>query len=109
MMGVSPEQAAEFIEKEGAHIVATNCGTGIDARWAAKILKRYGSACDLPLMAQPNAGKPELVGAEVIYRESPEEMAEQVKVLIEAGARIIGACCGSTPDHIRAFRKSLVL
>lgn len=108
MMGVSPEQAAEFIEKEGAHIVATNCGTGVDARWAAKILKRYSSACSLPLMAQPNAGRPELVGSEVIYRESPEEMAELVEGLIEAGARIVGACCGSTPEHIRAFRKTLV-
>lgn len=109
MMGVSPEQGAEFMQKEGAHLAATNCGTGVDARWAAEILRRYGSACDLPLMAQPNAGKPELVGGTVIYRESPKEMAERLGALIEAGARIVGACCGSTPEHIRAFRKSWAL
>jgi 5-methyltetrahydrofolate--homocysteine methyltransferase len=108
MMGVSPEQAAEFAQKEGAHLVATNCGTGVDARWAVKILQRYRVVCDLPLMAQPNAGRPELVGSEVIYRESPEEMAEQLEPLLHAGARIVGACCGSTPAHIRAFRDSLV-
>lgn len=107
MMGVAPEQAAAFAQKEGAHILATNCGTGVDAEWAVRILERYRSSCDLPLMAQPNAGKPELVGSTVVYRESPQEMAEQLDALLEAGARIVGACCGSTPDHIRAFREHL--
>lgn len=107
MMGVSPERAAEFIQREGADVVATNCGTGVDAGWAAEILGRYRSACDLPLMAQPNAGKPELVGSTVVYRESPEEMAERLDALLEAGARIVGACCGSTPVHIRALRQRL--
>lgn len=107
MMGTSPEQAAEFMQREGADIVATNCGTGVDASQAVKILRRYRSACDLPLMAQPNAGKPELVGATVIYKESPEEMADRLDALLEAGARIVGACCGSTPSHIRAIRKQL--
>jgi len=107
MMGVSPEQAAEFIQKEGAQIAATNCGTGVDARWAARILSKYGSACDLPLMAQPNAGKPELVGSRVIYREGPDEMARHLEALLKAGARIVGACCGSTPEHIRALKKAL--
>jgi len=107
MMGVTPEQAAESIQQDGAHLVATNCGTGVDARWAAKILHRYRTVCDLPLMAQPNAGKPELVGDQVIYKETPQEMAEALKALIEADARIIGACCGSTPDHLAALRKEL--
>jgi 5-methyltetrahydrofolate--homocysteine methyltransferase len=107
MMGVSPEQCAEFAQKEGAHVVAMNCGTGVDARWAVKILQRYRAVCDLPLMAQPNAGKPELVGSQVVYRETPEEMAEQLEPMLLAGAGIVGACCGTTPDHIRALRNAL--
>jgi len=109
MMGVSPEQAAEFMQREGADVLATNCGTGVDASQAAKILCRYRSVSGLPLMAQPNAGKPELAGSTVIYKESPEEMALRLGALLEAGARIVGACCGSTPSHIRAVRTKLDL
>ena len=73
----------------------------------AEILRRYRSACDLRLMAQPNAGKPELVGSAVVYHESAEEMAESLEPLLGAGARLVGACCGSTPEHISALRKKL--
>ena len=55
-------------------------------------------------MAQPNAGQPKLVNMKVVYDETPEEMVGGVVPLLEAGANIVGACCGSTPDHIRAFR-----
>ena len=60
---------------------------------------------DLPVMAQPNAGQPKLVNMKVVYDETPEEMVGGVVPLLEAGANIVGACCGSTPDHIRAFRR----
>jgi len=58
MMGVTPERAAEFIQASGAHVAGTNCGKDIDIAWAAKILARYRQACDLPLLAKPNAGAP---------------------------------------------------
>ena len=58
-------------------------------------------------MGQPNAGQPELDGLEVVYRETPEHMAAGVAALIESGVRIVGGCCGSTPDHIRLFRSVL--
>ena len=58
-------------------------------------------------MAQPNAGQPKLVNMKVVYDETPEQMVGGVVPLLEAGANIIGACCGSTPDHIRAFRRLL--
>jgi 5-methyltetrahydrofolate--homocysteine methyltransferase len=58
-------------------------------------------------MVQPNAGQPKLVNMKVVYDETPEQMVSGVVPLVEAGARIIGACCGSTPDHIRAFRQAL--
>lgn len=107
MMGVSPEQAAEFLAEEGADIVALNCGTGVDMAMAAEVVRRYRAVTGLPVMAQPNAGNPELINFEVVYHETPEQMAAGVPALIDAGARIIGGCCGSTPDHIRAFRQVL--
>lgn len=107
MMGVSPEQAAEFMVSRGAHIAALNCGSGIDMAWAAKILTRYRAVCRLPLMAQPNAGLPELAQLRVVYRQDPEEMAARVPDLLDAGANIVGACCGSTPAHIRGLRRAV--
>jgi 5-methyltetrahydrofolate--homocysteine methyltransferase len=107
MMGVSPERAAEFMAEHGCHIAGLNCGTGIDMKFAADIVKRYIKTSGLPVMAQPNAGQPVLVNMQVQYNETPEEMSAGLPGLLAAGARIVGGCCGSTPDHIRMFRKIL--
>lgn len=105
MMGVSPERAAEFMQASGAHIAATNCGAGVDVAWMAQILARYRRACDLPLMAKPNAGKAVLENHRPVYKQPPEEMAAGLPLLLDAGARIVGACCGGTVAHIRLFRE----
>jgi len=105
MMGIEPEKAAEFMEEHGAHIVALNCGTGMDMQRALAAVKRYKSATGLPVMVQPNAGKPKLVNMKVVYDETPEQMVNGLLPLLEAGANIVGTCCGSTPEHTRAFRK----
>lgn len=107
MMGVSPEAAAEFAASSGAHMIGVNCGTGVDIDWAITVARRYRAVCDLPIIAQPNAGAPVLQGSEVVYNQTPEQMAKRVSELAEAGASIIGACCGSTPAHIAALRESL--
>ena len=107
MMGTSPEMAAEFMVENGCDILALNCGTGIDMWFAADTARRYRSISGLPIMAQPNAGLPTLENMKVVYRETPEEMAEGISDLLAAGARIIGGCCGSTPAHIRKFREVL--
>lgn len=107
MMGVDPEHAAAFMEEHGAHIVALNCGTGMDMARARDAVARYRRVSALPLMAQPNAGQPKLVDMKVVYDETPEQMVGGVAPLLDAGASIIGACCGSTPDHIRAFRQAI--
>ena len=60
-------------------------------------------------MVQPNAGQPKLVNMKVVYDETPEQMVCGVEPLLDAGATIVGACCGSTPEHIRAFRAALDL
>jgi 5-methyltetrahydrofolate--homocysteine methyltransferase len=107
MMGVDPERAAAFMQEHGADIVALNCGTGMDMARACQAVERYKQATDRPIMVQPNAGQPKLINMKVVYDETPEQMVCGVAPLLEAGAGIIGACCGSTPDHIRAFRQAM--
>ena len=105
MMGTSPEQAAELMVEDGADIIALNCGTGVDMKFAANTVKLYRETCELPVMAQPNAGLPVVENMKVVYKETPDEIAEGVAGLLEAGARIIGGCCGSTPDHRPAQKR----
>jgi 5-methyltetrahydrofolate--homocysteine methyltransferase len=107
MMGIDPERAAAFMQDAGAHVVALNCGTGMDMFRARDAVLRYRAVSDLPIMAQPNAGQPKLIEMKVVYDETPEQMVQGVVPVLEAGARILGACCGSTPEHIRAFRQAI--
>jgi 5-methyltetrahydrofolate--homocysteine methyltransferase len=105
MMGVQPAQAAEFIEKRGAHVVALNCGTGMDMPGAAKVAEIYRQHCRLPVMVQPNAGQPVLEKGKPVYKQTPADMARGVPAALAAGANIIGSCCGSTPEHTRAIHE----
>ena len=107
MMGIEPERAAEFMEEHGAHIVALNCGTGMEMERARDAVERYKAVTSLPVMVQPNAGKPQLVNRKVVYDETPEQMLKGLMPLLQAGANIVGSCCGSTPEHIRAFRNGM--
>ena len=104
MMGVTVEQAAETLQGAGADILAINCGTGMDMAWAARVLERYRSVSDLPVMAKPNNGLPELIRMEVVYRQTPEQMVVGLDQVLNAGACIVGGCCGTTAQHIRRFR-----
>jgi 5-methyltetrahydrofolate--homocysteine methyltransferase len=107
MMGIDPEHAARFMQEHGVDIVALNCGTGMDMQRALLAVERYRATTDLPVMVQPNAGQPKLINFKVIYDETPDQMAPGVAGLLRAGANIVGACCGSTPEHIRAFRAEM--
>jgi 5-methyltetrahydrofolate--homocysteine methyltransferase len=107
MMGIDPERAAVFMQEHGADIVALNCGTGMDMERARQAVQRYLRVTDRPIMAQPNAGQPKLVDMKVVYDETPAQMVAGVVPLLDAGASIVGGCCGSTPDHIRAFRAAI--
>jgi 5-methyltetrahydrofolate--homocysteine methyltransferase len=107
MMGIDPERAAQFMEEKGADIVALNCGTGMDMERARQAVERYRRVTALPVMVQPNAGQPKLVNMQVVYDETPGEMVQGVVPLLKGGVNILGACCGSTPDHIRAFRTAI--
>lgn len=107
MMGVNPERAAEVMQENGVDIVALNCGTGMDMKRARDAAERYRAVTKLPVMVQPNAGQPKLVNMKIVYDETPAQMSPGVAPLLEAGANIVGACCGSTPEHIREFRKAI--
>jgi 5-methyltetrahydrofolate--homocysteine methyltransferase len=104
MMGISPEQAAEFAQDRGANIIALNCGTGMDMHGAAMVGKLYRESCSLPVMVQPNAGLPVLENLKAVYKQLPADMAKDVPEVLATGVGIVGSCCGSTPDHTRAIR-----
>src|SRR5215470_10637611 len=107
MMGVAPEQAAEFVEARGAHVIALNCGTGMDMPGAAKVVRLYRESCKLPAMVQPNAGLPILENLKAVYKQPPEETARAIPDVLDAGANIVGSCCGSTPDHTCAIHAAV--
>jgi 5-methyltetrahydrofolate--homocysteine methyltransferase len=104
MMGVSPAEMTISLKEAGAQIIGSNCGNGIaDMVGIVKAIRETDS--DIPVIIQPNAGVPELVNGKTVFRESPEMMASFVPDLIREGANIIGGCCGTTPEHIKAFVK----
>ncbi len=106
MMGVSPEQAAKVLHLEEIQLLGANCGTGSDELIEA--IRAFTSTNpELPLIAKANAGIPEMVGTEVVYNGSPEVMAAYAVKVWSEGARLIGGCCGSTPDHIKAMAEAL--
>lgn len=105
MMGVTPEQAATALVQEGALVVGANCSTG--AQEMVPVIRRMRDVVSVPLIAQPNAGMPTLVDGKPMYTQLPEEMAVFAPQFVEAGARIVGSCCGSTPDFTRAIANVL--
>jgi 5-methyltetrahydrofolate--homocysteine methyltransferase len=105
VMGVSIEEAAKGLEIAGADVVGSNCGNGIENM--ILIAKEFKEYTKLPVMIQSNAGKPVLQADRVVYPETPDFMAEKALELITLGVSIIGGCCGTTPAHIRALRKTV--
>jgi 5-methyltetrahydrofolate--homocysteine methyltransferase len=106
MMGVSPEQAARSLIEAGADAIGGNCGNGPDELLPV-IAKMHAVAPDAILVAKSNAGMPELVDMRAVYKADPATMAEAGLGFRAAGARIIGACCGSTPAHLAAMAEAL--
>lgn len=101
MMGVTPEQAVEGLEEAGADVVGTNCGNGIERM--VEIATRMRAATDKYLVVQSNAGLPVIRNGETCYLETPEFMAEHYRKLADLPINILGGCCGTTAEHIRAL------
>jgi len=102
MMGVTPEQAVKELSTWGLAAVGANCGNGPEEILEV-IQKMHAVAPQATLVAKANAGVPKLEKGRAVYGAGPEEMASYAVAVAEAGARIIGACCGSTPRHIEAM------
>jgi 5-methyltetrahydrofolate--homocysteine methyltransferase len=106
MMGVSPEAAASAMLGGGADIIGANCGNG-SAGMVEIVQAMRAAAAGTPILVHANAGLPQQVNGVDLFPETPAEMAAQVPRLVEAGASIIGGCCGTTPAHIAAIREAL--
>jgi len=106
MMGTSPSEMASAITDAGADIIGTNCGNGIE-RMIDIVKELRGAAPEAPILVHANAGMPGNVDGVDVFPDSPEVMAEQLPGLLEAGANIVGGCCGTTPDHIRAIKNAV--
>jgi len=105
MMGITPEKAVVELEKAGADIVGSNCGSGIEN--LVEIAGIIRPVTTLPLWIKPNAGVPQLEEGKTVYRETPEEMVRFIPDLIKAGVSMIGGCCGTTPEYIRLIAKEV--
>ena len=101
MMGVTPEMVAAAMLEAGADAVGANCGVGVEL--SVPICRRLRAACELPIWIKPNAGLPTIEGTTLHYATTAEYFASHYAAIAEAGASFVGACCGSTPEFIRAL------
>jgi len=106
MMGVTPEEAAKELTASGADVIGANCGQGIAGY--TTICQRLHDATECPIWVKPNAGTPEIVDDQVVYRTSPREFAQYAPALLQAGASFIGGCCGATHEFIQALKAEIV-
>ena len=106
MMGVKPEQAVEALQAFNVVALGANCGNGPDELETA-VSKMHAAGSPVPLIAKANAGLPHMEDGVAVYDASPDVMADYAVRARDLGAQIIGACCGSTPDHIRAIKQAL--
>jgi methionine synthase I (cobalamin-dependent) len=106
MMGVTPERAAAALLEAGAVAIGGNCGNGPEE--LVPVIERMRKAFpDAVLVAKGNVGMPQLVGMAVEYETTPATMADFARRFREAGANVIGACCGSTPPHLQAMAEAI--
>lgn len=99
--GASPEDVARVLDQWGADVIGLNCAVG--PQTILEAIERMAAVTSRKLSAQPNAGMPRDVGGRTMYMASPEYMATYARHLIQAGAKVIGGCCGTTPEHIKAM------
>jgi 5-methyltetrahydrofolate--homocysteine methyltransferase len=106
MMGISPTQMAKAAIDAGASIIGANCGNGM-AQMIDIVREMRAAAPQTPILVHANAGLPVMRDGAAVFPETPEETALLVPELMQAGANIIGGCCGTTPDHIRAIGRAI--
>ena len=104
-MGTTVEQACRALVEAGANLVGSNCGNGIAAM--VELAREFAAHATVPVAIQSNAGMPEDRGGELYYPEGPDDTAARVGELMDLGVAVIGGCCGTGPDHIRAVRAAI--
>ena len=104
--GNSPEQVVDLLQEAGADVVGSNCGSVLASKMP-ELIKQMKSAGARLVVVEPNAGLPELINGRNVFHQTPQEMAIHVLAMIDAGANVIGGCCGTTPEHIRLIAKAV--
>lgn len=107
LYGTNPETAVVVLQSLGADAIGVNCSTGPEEM--IPLVKTMVQYANVPILAKPNAGMPELVDGETIYAMTPEEFAEFGRQLVVAGASMVGGCCGTTSAHITALAQMVRL
>lgn len=105
MMGTTVEQAVETLVEAGADCIGSNCGQGVEG--FVSLCRRLHAATDRPIWIKANAGLPEMVDGQTVYRQTAQGFADYIPEMIEAGAAFVGGCCGTSPDFIAAVVKKL--
>jgi 5-methyltetrahydrofolate--homocysteine methyltransferase len=104
LMGLSPQEAGALARASGASLVGANCGTHLAFSDFAALAGGLAEASGLPVMIQPNAGQPRLVDGSAIYEMTAQAFADGMRSVLAVRPAIVGGCCGTGPDHIRALR-----
>jgi 5-methyltetrahydrofolate--homocysteine methyltransferase len=102
IMGNPIRECVRELQAAGADAIGSNCGSGVANM--TRVAEEFRRFTDMPLIMQSNAGLPETVDGKLAYRESPESFAAEARALLALGVSIVGGCCGTTPEHIRAIR-----
>lgn len=105
LFGTSPKVAVTVLQNLGADAIGVNCSTGPDKM--IPIVKEIKEYSNIPILAKPNAGMPELIDGQTVYSMKPEAFAEYGELLVEAGANMIGGCCGTGKAHIMALAQTV--
>ena len=104
MMGADVNAALGAVIDAGANIVGANCGTALEVEDYRKLAEQLMPAAgNVPVIVQPNAGAPKVTGQDTVYSATPEEMAALARDLVNMGVRVVGGCCGTTPEHLASM------
>ncbi len=105
LMGTDPMVAAVVLKSLGADMIGTNCSLGPEQ--LLEIIKAMYAVCDIPLCVKPNAGLPEMINGEAVFKESPDKFLSLAGEYVKYGVRLFGGCCGTTPEHIKAIKAGI--
>jgi 5-methyltetrahydrofolate--homocysteine methyltransferase len=105
LMGETPEECVKALEENGADVLGSNCQLG--SREMVDLIRELRRWTNVPVIAQPNAGSPVVRGGETVYEQSPPEFANDILRIVDAGAHVVGGCCGTTPRFIQEARQRL--